>query len=100
MSYNLNINTSDQAKRTKPLAALKKLLLIPALVILVLGLWMAVLSFRRPADLEPPQLVGVGQDQLAQPEQQQRVFGQLAFDAAILRHHGRKLGVAGHRPKR
>src|SRR5512147_1312055 len=40
---------------------LKKLLLIPALVILVLGLWMAVLSFRRPADLEPPQLVGACQ---------------------------------------
>ncbi len=30
MSYNLNINTSDQARRTKPLAALKKLLLILA----------------------------------------------------------------------
>ena len=38
--------------------------------------------------------------EIAQPEQQQRVLGQLALDAAILRHHRRELGVAGHRPKR
>jgi len=30
--------------------------------------------------------------EIAEPEQQQRVLGQLALDAAILRHHGRELG--------
>ncbi len=34
--------------------------------------------------------------EISQPEQQQGVFGQLAFDSAILRHHRRELGVAGH----
>ena len=34
--------------------------------------------------------------EIAEPEQQQRVLGQFAFDAAILRHHGRELGVAAH----
>ena len=34
---------------------------------------------------------------IAEPEQQQRVLGQFAFDAAILRHHGRELGFGGHR---
>jgi hypothetical protein len=38
--------------------------------------------------------------EIAQAEKQQRVPGQLALDAAILRHHGGKLGVAGHRGKR
>ena len=33
---------------------------------------------------------------IPQPEQQQRVLWQFAFDAAILRHHGRELGFAGH----
>src|ERR1017187_850760 len=38
--------------------------------------------------------------EIAEPEQQQRVLGQFAFDAAILRHHRRELGFgAGHRPK-
>ena len=32
-----------------------------------------------------------------QPEQQERVFGQLALDAAILCHHRGELGIAGHR---
>ena len=36
--------------------------------------------------------------EIAQPEKQQRVLGQFAFDAAILRHHGGELRVAGHRP--
>ena len=31
------------------------------------------------------------------PEQQERVLGQFAFDAAILRHHGSQLGFGGHR---
>ena len=34
---------------------------------------------------------------IAEPEQQQRVLGQFAFDAAILRHHGSELGFGGHR---
>ena len=34
--------------------------------------------------------------EIAEAEQQQRIFRQLAFDAAILRHHGRELGFAGH----
>jgi len=34
---------------------------------------------------------------IAEPEQQQRVLGQFAFDAAILRHHGSQLGFGGHR---
>ena len=34
---------------------------------------------------------------IAEPEQQQRVLGQFAFDAAILRHHGGELGFGGHR---
>ena len=33
---------------------------------------------------------------IAQAEKQQGIFGQLALDAAILRHHGSELGVAGH----
>ena len=38
--------------------------------------------------------------EITEPEQQQRVLGQFAFDAAILRHHRRELGFgAGHRPK-
>ena len=35
--------------------------------------------------------------EIAEPEQEQRVLGQFAFDAAILRHHGRELGFGGHR---
>ena len=35
--------------------------------------------------------------EIAEPEQQQRVLGQFALDAAILRHHRRELGVGGHR---
>jgi len=34
---------------------------------------------------------------IAEPEQEQRVPGQFAFNAAILRHHGCKLGFGGHR---
>ena len=33
---------------------------------------------------------------IAEPEEQQRVLRQFAFDAAILRHHGRELGFGGH----
>ena len=33
---------------------------------------------------------------VAEAEQQQRIFGQIAFNAAILGHHGSELGVAGH----
>jgi len=33
---------------------------------------------------------------ITEPEQQQRVLGQFAFDAAILRHHGSQLGFGGH----
>src|SRR6266700_2061864 len=33
---------------------------------------------------------------IAQPEKQQRIFGQFALDAAVLRHHRAQLGVAGH----
>ena len=33
---------------------------------------------------------------IAEPEQQQRVLRQFAFDAAILRHHGSELGFGGH----
>ena len=33
---------------------------------------------------------------IAEAEKQQRVFGQLAFDAAILRHHGRELNFGRH----
>ncbi|OQB90324.1 MAG: hypothetical protein BWX84_01973 [Verrucomicrobia bacterium ADurb.Bin118] len=33
---------------------------------------------------------------IPQPKQQQCVLGQFAFDAAILRHHGRELGGGGH----
>ena len=35
--------------------------------------------------------------EIAEAEQQQRVLGQFAFDAAILRHHGSELGFGGHR---
>ena len=34
---------------------------------------------------------------ITEPKQEQRVLGQLALDAAILRHHRGELGVAGHR---
>jgi len=37
---------------------------------------------------------------IAQPEQQQRVLGQFALDAAILRHHRSKLRFSGHAAKR
>ena len=33
---------------------------------------------------------------IAQPEQQNRILRQFAFDAAILRHHGSELGFGGH----
>jgi hypothetical protein len=33
---------------------------------------------------------------IPQPEQQQRILGQFALDAAILRHHGGELGFGGH----
>ena len=48
-----------------------------------------------------PQL-GVLEEQLieiSQPEKQQGILGQLALDAAILRHHGSQLGVAGHQSR-
>src|SRR5207248_3338974 len=35
--------------------------------------------------------------EISEPKQQQRVPGQFALDAAILRHHGRELAVGGHR---
>ena len=34
--------------------------------------------------------------EVTEPEHQQSVFGQFAFNTAILRHHGRELTVAGH----
>ena len=34
---------------------------------------------------------------IPEPEQQQRILGQFAFDAAILRHHGCELSFGGHR---
>ena len=34
--------------------------------------------------------------EIAEPEEQQRVLGQFAFDAAILRHHGSELRFGGH----
>ena len=37
--------------------------------------------------------------EIAQPEQQQGVLGQFAFDAAILRHHGSELGFGRHAAK-
>ena len=37
---------------------------------------------------------------IPEPEEQQGVFGQFAFDAAILRHHRSELSVAAHRAKR
>ena len=43
--------------------------------------------------------LGILEEQLvkiAQPEQQERVPGQFALDAAILRHHGGELGFGGH----
>ena len=61
----------------------------------------AALGQRHVEQLRPR--LGVLEEHLVevpQPEQQQRVLGQLALDAAILRHHGRELGVAGHRPGR
>src|ERR1041384_7384129 len=35
--------------------------------------------------------------EIAEPEQQQRVLGHFALDAAILRHHRGQLGISGHR---
>jgi hypothetical protein len=34
--------------------------------------------------------------EIAEAEEQQRVLGQFAFDAAILRHHGSELRFGGH----
>ena len=34
--------------------------------------------------------------EIAEAEEQQRILRQFAFDAAILRHHGRELGFGGH----
>ena len=34
--------------------------------------------------------------EIAEPKQQQRILRQFAFDAAILRHHGRELGFGRH----
>src|SRR5258706_11220970 len=34
--------------------------------------------------------------EIPQPEQQQRIFGQFALDAPVLRHHRGELRVAGH----
>ena len=38
--------------------------------------------------------------EIAEAKEQQRVSGQLAFDAAILRHHRSEFGVAAHRAER
>ena len=36
---------------------------------------------------------------ISQPKKQQGILGQLAFDAAILRHHGSHLRLGGHVPE-
>jgi hypothetical protein len=35
--------------------------------------------------------------EITKAEKKQRIFGQFAFDAAILRHHGSQLDFGGHR---
>jgi hypothetical protein len=35
--------------------------------------------------------------EIAESKQQQRIVGQLAFDAPVLRHHRGKFGLAAHR---